>query len=152
MARQYLVVPESERCVLGLEGTLTIQRTRCLLSFAHSMSLLRALLYAGDGECMVAFCILHDSIRVCPDSSQFNMCILATTIHYGPGTKAGPFPPIKATTPRGDLGTFLVGQLVPIGRFHQMSYLFTRLILAKPCLHQCVIRPLRVPRGAVWLK
>jgi hypothetical protein len=44
------------------------------------------------------------------------MCILAIAIHYGPKTKTGLFPPRKATTPRGELVTFWVGQpvLVPI--------------------------------------
>ncbi len=45
--------------------------------------LLRGKLDYGEGEFSVAFCIHHDSIRVCPDSLRYNMCIFDTAIHLG---------------------------------------------------------------------
>jgi hypothetical protein len=72
--------------------------------------LLRASLHLGEGDFSVAFCMHHDSICVCPDSLGYNMCILDTAIHLGPGTKAGSFLPRKVTwTHRGQV-VFLAGQ------------------------------------------
>jgi hypothetical protein len=53
--------------------------------------------------------MLHDSIRVCPDSSRYNMCELATAIHHGAQDESRFISTQKSHHPQGGAGDFSGG-------------------------------------------